>query len=336
MNVKLSKSETNKYLISVVIAVGREDIEETLDSLENQTLSKDNFEIILVSELNNLKILETSQIRFIHVNERNPAIKRNIGVKEAKGELIAFIDDDAIAPVDWLEKGYNTLKDNSDFCGLGGPNLIPPNANKKEQLTDIILNSSLLGAGHISYSGKYAKREAKLGEIHLVNLFVWKDAFLRVGGLNENIGYGGEDTEFIYQIKKKLVKRFFYDSEVYVYHHRREFGWSYVKQRFKLRINNGKMIWAYPKLYLSNIKFLMLIIGTLALIMITLKNPVFLFYIGLVYFLFLSIYTILKHKNYFPILPVAFFLHHLTYIAGVFYGLIIEGIKYKYIKQIRR
>jgi len=328
--------QSNKYLISVVIAVGREDIEETLDSLENQTMGKNNFEIILVSELKNLKISETPPIRFIHVNERNPAIKRNIGVKEAKGELIAFIDDDATAPADWLEKGYSTLKDNHDFCGLGGPNLIPRNANKKEQLTDIILNSSLLGSGHISYSDKHAKREAKLGEIHLVNLFIRKDVFLRVHGLNESIGYGGEDTEFVYQTKKKLGKRFFYNSEIYVYHHRREFGWSYIKQRFTLRINNGKMVWAYPKLYLSNIKFLMVIMVTIALIMMSFKNPIFLFYIGIFYFLYLSVYTIIEHKDYFPILPIAFFLHHLTYVAGLFHGLIMGGVKYRITKQIRR
>lgn len=35
---------------------------------------------------------------------RGPAAARNAGVAVARGELIAFIDDDCVVPVDWLEK----------------------------------------------------------------------------------------------------------------------------------------------------------------------------------------------------------------------------------------
>ena len=45
----------------------------------------------------------------IQVETRNPAIKRNVGASLARGSVLAFIDDDALAPDDWLEKGLLKL-----------------------------------------------------------------------------------------------------------------------------------------------------------------------------------------------------------------------------------
>ena len=327
---------TNNCLISVIIAAGRPEIDDTLDSLKRQTLKRENYEIIVVSEIQKLRSVENQGIKFIQVETRNPAIKRNTGASFAQGSILAFIDDDALAPDDWLEKGLLNLQNNPSYCGVGGPNLLPPNANRKEQLTNIILNSPLLGSGHISYSTKFAARQAKLGEIHLCNFFVWKDVFLDVGGLNEYVGYGGEDTEFVYQVKKNLGKKFFYSSEIYVYHHRREFGWSYVKQRFKLRTNNGRLTWAYPKLYSRNLKFSLPIIGILVYLLLIIKMPLIILPTLAIYIAVTSIYTIIRHRDFFPILIFALFVHHLTYAVGIFYGLLIGAIQFRRTLRIRR
>lgn len=328
--------DTNSCLISIIIAAGRTNINETLGSLNRQTFKRVNYEILVVSEIQKLRYVENQGAKFIQVETGNPAIKRNKGAAQAQSNILAFIDDDALAPDDWLEKGLLTLKNNPSYCGVGGPNLLPPNTSRKEQLTDIILNSPLLGSGHISYSTKFAEREGKLGEIHLCNFFVLKDVFLDVGGFNEYIGYGGEDTEFIYQIKKKIGKKLLYSSSLYVYHHRREFGWSYVKQRFKFRTNNGRLTWAYPKLYSTNIKFFMPIFGILAYLVLAYKAPFIIFPTLAVYIVVTSTYTIIRHKDFFPTLIFALFVHHLTYTAGIFYGLLIGAIQLRRTLRIKR
>lgn len=48
---------------------------------------------------------------------------RNIGLKNAKGNTIAFIDDDCLPPADWLKKISTLLK---DFDCIGGAVLPPP------------------------------------------------------------------------------------------------------------------------------------------------------------------------------------------------------------------
>ena len=328
--------DTNNCLISVMIAAGRTEINDTLESLKRQTLKSENYEIIVVSEIEKLQSVENQDVKFIQVETGNPAVKRNTGVSSAQGKILAFIDDDALAPDDWLERGFLCLRTNPSYCGVGGPNLLPPNANRKEQLTNIILNCPLLGSGHISYSSKFAVREAKLGEIHLCNLFVWKNVFLDAGGLNEYVGYGGEDTEFLYQVKKKFGKVFLYSSEIYVYHHRREFGWSYVKQRFKLRTNNGRLTWAYPKLYSRNLKFSLPIIGILAYLLIIIRIPLIILPTLAIYIVVTSVYTTIRHRDFFPILIFALFAHHFTYAAGIFYGLLLGAVQFRRTLRIRR
>jgi len=323
----------NECDISVIIAAGRKSIEETLDSLLKQ-VTKRKFEIIVVTELKNLKIPKREKIRFYKSKTKNPAIKRNTGARKSNGKILAFIDDDALAPKDWLENAFKSLNKNKKFSGLGGPNIIPQNANYKERLSDAILESKL-GSGHIGYSKKYTKRESKLGEIHLVNFFVKKSAFSKIGSFNEKIGYGAEDTEFLYRAKK-MGHKFLYDSDVFVYHHRREFGMNYLKQRFIFRTKNGKLSWVYPDLYLTNPKFIFIIILGIIGSVITIMKPIYLLYSLAAYLLIISIYVIMKKPNFFPILVFAFFLNHVIYFFGFYIGLLQPVFNYKSIKNIKK
>ena len=46
-------------------------------------------------------------------------------MRAATGEIIAYIDSDARADPDWLSYLATTFLE-SDFVGVGGPNLVPP------------------------------------------------------------------------------------------------------------------------------------------------------------------------------------------------------------------
>src|SRR5437867_2696741 len=59
------------------------------------------FELILVSAAPLTNELGTGVRNVIEPN-RNPATRRNRAVSEARGEILAFIDDDAIADAGWL------------------------------------------------------------------------------------------------------------------------------------------------------------------------------------------------------------------------------------------
>lgn len=102
---------------------------ECLDSLANQTIPKDWYEVILV--LNGCKEPFYSNIkeyinehegvnwRFIHTMIGGVSNARNIALDEAKGEYITFIDDDDFVSPTYLEELYE--KSSVDTVGVCYP-----------------------------------------------------------------------------------------------------------------------------------------------------------------------------------------------------------------------
>ena len=100
--------------ISVIIPTYKpaEYIWECLDSLEKQTLPKNDFEVILVlngcKEPYNTQIKEyidknNVQYNYIQADQGGVSNARNIALNQAKGEYITFIDDDDIVSPKYLE-----------------------------------------------------------------------------------------------------------------------------------------------------------------------------------------------------------------------------------------
>ncbi|MBP7057943.1 glycosyltransferase family 2 protein [Candidatus Gracilibacteria bacterium] len=113
-------AELKTPLVSiVVIAYNEEDyIRESLEAIKKQTYP--NFEVILVDDHsidNTVKIAETFHkeftLKIVQKEERGCSRSRNFGATHALGEIILFLDADAILPPDFLEKGlarFNTQK----------------------------------------------------------------------------------------------------------------------------------------------------------------------------------------------------------------------------------
>ena len=61
-----------------------------------------NFEVIVVGDGSCVDIVKRTRATFIAFEDANISAARNIGISHASGEVIAFIDDDAIAEPTWL------------------------------------------------------------------------------------------------------------------------------------------------------------------------------------------------------------------------------------------
>lgn len=112
--------------ISVVIcAFTRERLEvlgEAIESLRAQTLPP--HEVVLVIDHNPELLAEAEELwpgLKIVANREKQGLSgaRNTGVAEASGEVVAFLDDDAIAAPDWLERLAAAYAD-PDVLGAGG------------------------------------------------------------------------------------------------------------------------------------------------------------------------------------------------------------------------
>jgi len=121
---------SNSELISIVICtVDRStSLQKTIESLNH--INYRHFEVIVVDSSSNNKTTEMINVikqdleftlKLFLCNVKNISISRNIGIKNASGNIIAFLDDDAIPPVDWIEKLLSTYLLYGDKCaGVGG------------------------------------------------------------------------------------------------------------------------------------------------------------------------------------------------------------------------
>ncbi|WP_420147374.1 glycosyltransferase family 2 protein [Spirosoma sp.] len=105
----------NNLLFSVVIPTYRRPalLQRCLVALAQQTLSNDQFEVIVVDDgnddqtatlVNNISHQLNLQITYLGQPQRSgPAAARNRGWRTAKSSFIAFTDDDCIPQCDWLK-----------------------------------------------------------------------------------------------------------------------------------------------------------------------------------------------------------------------------------------
>ncbi len=119
-------------LISIVITSytmeRMKDILELLDGMRAQTYP--NIEVIFVVERSQelrdrigAWIVENgvTNIRVVfNTDEQGLSAARNRGIEESKGDIIAFIDDDAFPAPDWAEEMAKTYQDDS-VIGATGP-----------------------------------------------------------------------------------------------------------------------------------------------------------------------------------------------------------------------
>lgn len=111
--------------ISVVIPSynSEKTIVPCLESIVNQDFRMP-FEIIVadnsVDSTPHIVRKEFPQVTLIHIDQKtDPGTARNIGVKKAKGDIIAFIDSDCVARPGWLS-GIS-LEHRSEYAAVGGP-----------------------------------------------------------------------------------------------------------------------------------------------------------------------------------------------------------------------
>jgi glycosyltransferase involved in cell wall biosynthesis len=302
--------------VSVIMPVERigGDAERAIESVLRQE-APFAFELILVSAVPvaiTAALELGNALRNVIEPDRNPATRRNRAVSEAAGEILAFIDDDAIADDGWLATAVAYLDARPDVAILGGPDPAPADSTRAELIAETLLATPLIGSGlacHENRQGIFPVTSAS--DIALVNLFVRRSAFR---GFDESIGYIGEDTSLIASLMPAVV----YHSGVRVFHRRRPFPGPYLRQRWRYRVKTGEMLRRGSAAYAKNRKiWAFLLVGTIAI----LASPIAIIpYV--VFTLILSSRVTRLPKRDWIVLPFAFAAHHAVYFAGIVWGAI--------------
>jgi len=189
--------------VSVVICTldRRADLERCLDYLAYQT-SRD-FEVVVVDGPSTDGTKEMlaewdGRIKVVHNPERNLSISRNLGADAASGDIVAYIDDDAIPFADWAETLLREFNQRPlTTGGLGGPAFLA--GSLRFQIEDVGFN-------------KFAEAlpNAQPGEIGrngwLRSLLGTNTAFVRthlqkVGGFDEQYDYFLDESDLTFRLQ---------------------------------------------------------------------------------------------------------------------------------------
>ena len=206
------------------------DVTELLDSLAAQSYK--NTETLIVAE--RLPELAEDIKRYIagkgyskmrvlfNQGEWGSYPSRNLGIGEAKGDIIAFVDDDAVPFPDWVEQTVKVYGEDSSVVGVTGP-ILPLWQGKSMDW----FPRELYWIFSCTYRLFNERTEVRNG--FCTNLSFRREAFDKCGLFKSSLvgeGWGKSDwqqpaaqeTEFCLRAKRGTGKRIVYDPGVRVRH----------------------------------------------------------------------------------------------------------------------
>ncbi len=227
--------------VSIVIACPGDSwmLQECLRAIAAQTYR--NFEVIVLPDEAGLAE-RSSAISTIPTGKVRPAEKRNIGIRAAKGEIVAFIDDDAYPDAHWLEYAVKYFGDET-IGAVGGPGVTPPNDPYLAQIGGRVYDNPLV-SGTYRYRYRAGGVRRDVDDYPSCNLFVRTSLLRKIGGYRTDF-WPGEDTLLCKDIIDAGA-RIVYDPWVIVYHHRRALLGAHLRQLGRYAFHRGYFVKRYP------------------------------------------------------------------------------------------
>jgi GT2 family glycosyltransferase len=194
-------------------------------------------------------------LNYIGVDQSNRSAQLNAAISQARGQILAFADDDCILPPDWLNKLGGVFERESNIGVVGGQDQLGTNEPPFNVAMNHVLNS-FMGTGGLRQVqgpsvGKYYPK--------LWNMAIPRDVALSVAlksqeGLphvfDETLDVH-EDVELVDRIEK-TGKRIIFSPEVLVMHSRDTTLPSFTKRSFNMaRTSRSVGVHRLPHLLLA-------------------------------------------------------------------------------------
>lgn len=308
--------------ISVLLtAINSENnLKNCLKSIRKNNYNKKYYEIIYVdagSSDNSLKTAKKFGAKIIVKKNANIPEGRNLGIKNSKGEILAFTDTDCVVDKNWL-KEIDLELSKEGVLAVGGPNLIPKAKTWFEKCIGTALNTYFGSLGSIS--GLIKEKRTAVRSVAANNAAYKREIIKDVGLFDEKL-ITGEDPDLNLRIRKKGFK-IIYSPKIKVWHYRRQTLKKFLKQMYYYGVGRVKLIKKhkiisdilyYMPIFLSAVSILLAIYN----FNLFLKTVLIAF---LTFFLILFIGIFIKSKDFICSLtgPVFLSLGYLAYFLGYF------------------
>ena len=207
--------------ISVVVCThnGAATIAECLEGCT--ALDYPNFEVLVINDGSTDRTAEIAadfDVRVISTQNSGLAAARNVGLRHASGEIVAYLDDDASPDPDWLRylaAGFMT----TPHAAIGGPN-VPPDDGF---LADCIAKAPG-GPIHVLVSDREAEH------IPGCNMAFRREALDELGGFDARFRIAGDDVDICWQLQNAGWTIGFAPAAM-VWHRRRGSIRAYARQQ---------------------------------------------------------------------------------------------------------
>lgn len=184
-------------------------IARCIDALLRQTCPVDTYEVIVIDDGSTdatAEIAMSYPVRYYHKQNGGPASARNMGVREATGEIVLFTDADCVATESWIEEMLRPFTDPQVSAVKGAYR------TNQRQLTARF--------AQIEFEERFAmlRKSASIDMIDTYAAAFRTSVFTGAGGFDESFPVANnEDTDLSYKLSAAGHKMVFNGNAI-VYH----------------------------------------------------------------------------------------------------------------------
>lgn len=248
--------------VSLVVPTFRRPVilAQSLRALLRLDYPRDRFEVIVVDDgsLDDTQAvvagLADPRIVFLQQpGNQGVASARNRGAKEARGDVLIFLDDDMLVQESMIEKHLRWLSRFGD-CMVNGHWEFTPELEADLRRTSFgrfRLEVEAWVKTGIAFRPLHGNLEEPAA-LTACNLGMWRRDFERVGGFDEGFPYAGaEDQEFSVRAKAAGV-RFVYDRDLLLWHNDQRLTlWQFCERQRRGALSAALLARKYPERWSS-------------------------------------------------------------------------------------
>jgi len=332
----MTDTSNKNYSFSIVIPTYNEqdNISHCLDSILNQNYDKSLVDVVIVDGQSSDKTISKirdyqqkfSNISLLENPVRKTPTSLNIGIKQAKGEIIIILGAHASLDPDFIF--FNNKYLNEKNVKVTGGTQINVGFTFIQKAIALAMENPF-GMGSAPY--RWSKKEQFVDTV--VYAAYKRELFDEIGYFEENFSIS-EDAELNWRIRKAGHKILF-SPDIKSYYHPRRTVLKFIQQMFRygiLRVHMFKKHKSAVKItHMIPPSFVVVLTSLLIMTLASVLKPIFLIIVFLSY-LFVNLFSVLlknskENLKFIPIVSFLIFLLHFSWGLGFIIGLFLPRSK---------